>query len=142
MAKFVALPFFTLTVSATTYTLHGYVSGLNLELNQDTVDVTNAGGAGWKEFIAGLKSANLNVDLQNDFAANTTYPAMLALFNAGSTGGTFEARATNAAVSTTNPKFTGTLLCAKFTPISGNVGTLSKLPAEVQVTGAVTIATS
>jgi len=101
-----------------------------------TVDVQEdtAFGAGWKARVGGLKDAMLNVSLFNDFTAAQLDSIMWPLLG---TVVTFEVRPTSAARSATNPAYTGSILIAQWTPITGSVGQLVQLDMSFPTSGAV-----
>jgi hypothetical protein len=96
---------------------------------------TTAFGAGWKAFVGGLKSAQLNITFLNDFVAANLDATTFALLG---TVVTFEVRATSAARSTSNPAYTGSVLIDSWKPISGDVGKLATTDVSWPTTGAVT----
>ncbi len=107
-----------------------------LDHTTDIRDVTNFGSAGWKESLASLQGATVRVSVKD---ANALLDDLWAL-RSGSTGNavTFEIRETNAAVSATNPSFTGSCLIGALSPVSVRVGEEHANQYTFTVTGAVT----
>ncbi len=116
-----------------------HVESAELELEADEVDYTNMGSGGWAEKKGGIKAGNLKLVLQQDFAASNIDATLWGAF--GSTL-TFGVRPTNAAVSSTNPEYTGTALVSKYQPIAGKVGDKAVVTISLPTTGTVSRATS
>lgn len=104
-------------------------------------DVTTFASSGWKEVLGGIASGQLAIGFRNDVAASQLDETMWTLFTAGSNV-TFEVRAANTAVGTSNPKYTGSLLVKEWKPIVGSVGDVNELDVTYPTSGAVTRATS
>lgn len=140
MAKFVITDAsVVLTVSATPYTLSDHIESVTIDTKKDTPETT-AMGASWRERIAGLKDYSITLNMHQDFAAGSVDAAIYAAFNAASA--TIVIKPTSAAVSATNPSFTGTVICPSYTPLSGNIGDVSKMSVTLQGSGAIVRATS
>lgn len=116
-----------------------WCSKIELTTEVDEKDVTVFTSLGWKEVLGGLKSGSLAVTFKNDVAASQLDETMWALFG---TVTTFEVRATSAAVGTSNPKYTGSVLIKGWTPISGSPGDVNEASFTFPTSGAVTRATS
>lgn len=101
-------------------------------------DVTVFTSLGWKAVIGGLKSGQVALTLKNDVAASQLDETMWALFG---TVTTFETRASNAAVGTSNPKYTGSILIKNWTPISGSPGDVNEASYTFPTSGVVARAT-
>lgn len=125
-----------LALNAVDYTTK--IKSCTLQLEAEPVDSTAMGGSGWKSNLAGLKSGTLDITFNDDYAASTVDDLLWALFG---TTTTFEVRPTNAAVSATNPKYTGSLVLTQH-QLGGSVGELAAKQISVPVTGAVARATS
>lgn len=97
-------------------------------------------GDTWEEFIMGLKSGSLSWEALDDFAVANLDSIVWGFFNTG-TAVTFEIRATNSAVSTSNPKYTGSFLPNKY-GLGGSLGEMAMKSLEYPTTGAVARATS
>lgn len=118
--------------------MSAYFDSIELELESEAKDVTTYGSAGWKEFLSGLKSGSLKLKLKQEFTA-TVDGFFYGLFG---TVTTFEVRADQAAVSVTNPKFTGSVLVNQYNPLTGSVGDDATMSLSFSTSGAVTRATS
>lgn len=114
---------------------------IELKAEVEDKDVTTFGSLGWKESLTGIFKAGLSVGFKNDYAAAGFDSVMWAAFIAGAAIA-FEVRATSAAVGTSNPKYTGSLLLVEWSPISGNVGDEASLDVTWPITGVLARATS
>lgn len=117
-----------------------WTSKCELSAEVEDKDVTTFASQGWKEVLGGIFSAGLALTFKNDVAAGQLDELMWALFLAGLT--TFEVRASNAPVSTSNPKYTGTVLVKSWAPISGSVGDVNEQSVTWPTSGVVARATS
>lgn len=118
--------------------LSTYTSKIELTVEADEKDTTTFGSGGWHENLGGIKSATLALTFKQDVAAAAIDSIMWPLF---STQVTFETRLNNSAVSTSNPKYTGTVLIKQWNPISGSVGDVAEVSVSYPTSGAVTRAT-
>lgn len=116
-----------------------HVKQMTLQVDAATLDVTDFADAGWTANIAGIKSGTLNLSFNQDMAASSIDSILFALLG---TVVTFEVRATNAAVSTSNAKYTGSVLVNGWTPLDGSVGDLASVSVSFPLSGAVTRATA
>lgn len=101
-----------------------HCSSVTVNLSKDEVETTNFSGSG-RERVAGLKDDSFELNLQQDFAPGevdaTLYPLW---FN--ETEFTVKVRATSAAISAGNPSWEGTCILLEYTPLAGDVGSLSE----------------
>ena len=118
-------------------TLNDHVKSAVLTIEAEALDST-AMGPGWKSAIGGLKSGTLAVTFNDDMAASNVDAALWPLLG---TVVTFEIRATDSAVSATNPKYTGSVLIQQHN-LGGSVGELASKQLTFPTSGAVTRATS
>ncbi|WFF07255.1 phage tail tube protein [Micromonospora sp. WMMD1076] len=114
-------------------------SKAELAVEVEEKDVTTFASQGWKEVLGGLSSGGLAVTFKNDVAASALDSAMWALFGQVTT---FEVRATNAVVGTSNPKYTGNILIKNWTPISGSPGDVNEASYTFPTSGVVARATA
>lgn len=98
-----------------------------------------AGGDLTELSIPGLKYVELEVEFKQDFAASAMDSILFALVG---TAYTFELRAVNAAVSTSNPKFTGSAFIESYPILDAKVGDRVTTPVVFKNTTALTRATS
>jgi hypothetical protein len=123
--------------------MSAYVKSASLEINADPVEFTNMASSGAREFKIGLKAGTLNVEMNEDFANTATLPdqKLWGIFNTG-TNVTFELRPTSAAVGTTNPKYTGSVVPVNYSPFTGSVGDAAVTSISWPTSGAVSRATA
>lgn len=88
---------------------------------------------------AGLKDWSLTVELLQDFAASQIDSIFFPLIG---TNVAFEIRPTSAAVSTSNPKFTGTAVLVSYPILGNSVGDLATATLELAPASALTRATA
>ncbi|MFF8831386.1 hypothetical protein [Streptomyces sp. NPDC015131] len=105
-----------------------HVSSVEVSLSKDEVETTNFSGSG-RERVAGLKDDKFSITFQQDFAAANVDATLYPLYN-NETEFTVEVRPTSAAVSVTNPKYTGTCILLEYTALGGDVGDLSEIEVE------------
>lgn len=118
-----------------------WCSKIELTAEVEEKEVTTFASQGWREVLGGIASGQLALAFRNDVDAGQLDETMWALFTAGSLV-TFEVRASNAAVSTSNPKYTGQVLVKEWKPIVGNVGDVNELDVTFPTSGPITRATS
>lgn len=111
-----------------------------VELTVEVADeeVTNFNSAGWKEVLGGIKSGTLAITLNDDVAASQIDSIIWPLLG---TVVAFEVRATQAAVGTSNPKYTGNVLINS-TKLGGEVGSVAEKDFSFPTSGAVARATA
>lgn len=136
MAKMVLLAQF---LSINGNTLNEYTKKAELTVEVEDKDITNYASLGWKELLGGLKSAELSVEFLQDFAATKLDSIMWPLLG---TVVPFIVRADQAAVSTSNPNYSGSILINGWNPIEGSVGDEATVSVGFPTSGAVTRATS
>ncbi len=119
--------------------ISSYCSKIEITVNVEKKDVTTYASVGWKELLGGLKSGQLSFEAFNDFAAGALDSQLWALLGVVTT---FEVRPSNAAVSATNPKWTGSVLVDKVQPISGKVGDVNGSSYAFDTSGPVPRATA
>lgn len=136
MAKMVLLASY---ISINSNDLSTYCSSIEVSAEVSDEDVTTFGSGGWKEVLGGLKSGSVKLKFKQDVAVSALDSIMWALLGAVVA---FETRLSNAVVGTSNPKYTGSVLISKWTPISGDVGSVAEVDVEFPSSGAVVRATS
>lgn len=119
--------------------ISSYVKSMELTMNGETVDVTAMSSTAWRSFAAGLKDWEISVTCNTDVAAGLLDSIMAALYF---TSAAVEVRATGSAVSTSNPKWTGTAIVVPGTIFGGSVGDASETSFTLKGSGALTRATS
>jgi hypothetical protein len=118
--------------------LSSYTKKGELTTKVEEKEVTTYASLGWKELLGGLKSGELGLDFLQDVAAAALDSIMWPLLG---TVVAFEVRASNSPVSTSNPKYTGSVLINGWNPIQGSVGDEASVGVSYPTSGAVTRAT-
>lgn len=119
--------------------ISSYVKSVTLSVEANELETTNFLSAGWKTVTAGLKSGSVQLTMNQDVAAGALEATLWPLFASVIS---FEIRPTNAAVSTANPKWTGSLLLREWSGVNGAVGDLAEVSVTWPLSGAVTRATA
>lgn len=119
--------------------LSSYTFKVELTAEVEEKDVTVFTSLGWKAVLGGLKSAGLAISWKNDITAAALDSILWPLFG---TVVAFEVRASQSAVSTSNPKYTGSVLIKTLSPIAGSVGDVNEQSVTYPTSGAVTRATA
>lgn len=119
--------------------LNAYTRKAELTVEVEEKDITNYASLGWKEVLGGIKSAELSVEFLQSFTAAELDAIMWPLLG---TVVPFEVRADQAAVGTSNPKYTGNILINGWSPLTGSVGDEASVSQGFPTSGAVTRATA
>lgn len=110
----------------------------SVEINQSAADVeATCMGATGVGRLQGLRDESFVVTWAQDFASSKVDATLNALYSAG-TAHTVVVKATSAAVSATNPKWTATCLLLDYNPIAGKTGDLAEAPTTFKVDGVIT----
>lgn len=126
-----------LAINAVNYTTLSMVKTATLTMDAAVLDPT-AMGDSWVEALGGLKSGSLSLVFNDDYAASSIDQLLWPLFG---TVTTFEVRPDAGSVSTTNPKYTGSLLVAQHA-LGGTVGDLAAKTLTFPTSGTITRATA
>ena len=120
--------------------LSDHIASVEIAQSFDSIETTAFGDSG-RTRTGGLEDSSVTLSFHQDFAAASVDQTIAPLV-----GGTaaFEIRAvgTSTAVSSTNPKWTGTVLITEWNPLSGAVGELSTADVTWPVSGQVTRGTA
>lgn len=119
--------------------LSDYTKKAELTAKVEEKDVTTYGSDGWKELLGGLKSGELGLDFLQDVAAAALDSIMWPLLG---TVVPFKVRADQAAVGTSNPEYSGSILINGWNPIQGSVGDEATVGVSYPSSGALDRATS
>jgi hypothetical protein len=115
---------------------------VEMSFESDELDHTALASGGYRQKITGLATGNINLTINQDFAAS----AGDALFGIGGTFGWAPAqstpyyidiRPTSAARSATNPSFVAAWVSTTYQPITGSVGDLAVITLSLPLTGRV-----
>lgn len=119
--------------------LSSYTKAVTLHVEGAELDATSMTSSSWMVPIVGMKSGNIQLTFNQDIVAAAldaiVYPLLFSTV-------TFELRSTSSAVSTSNPKWTGSFLAREWNPVSGSVGDLAAVTVTWPLSGALTRATS
>jgi hypothetical protein len=126
-------------VSLASNDLSSYCSKIELKVDVDEKEVTTFGSSGWKEVLGGIQSGELALTFKQDVAASALDSILWPLLG---TVVAFEVRATSAAVGTSNPKYTGSVLIKSHSPVAGGVGDVAEMSLSFPTSGTITRATS
>lgn len=122
-------------LSLNAVTWHHRAKKIELTTEVEEKDVTTFASLGWKEVIGGLKSGGLSITFLNDNAVADLDSVMWG--NLGAVV-TFEVRAAQTSVTTTNPSYTGSVFINGWDPISGGVGDVVEVDVDFPTSGVVT----
>lgn len=123
------------TINASNLSDHVKVAKLLVDSAQ--LDPT-AMGDNWKEVQGGLKSGSLQLELNEDVAAGSIDAILWPLLG---TVVAFEVRIDAGAVSTSNPKYTGSVFIGHH-ELGGTLGELGKKTMTIPTSGTITRATA
>lgn len=121
MAKIILTNCF-IDVNGTDFSDHA--SSVEISASKDDIDTTSFDGSG-RERKAGLQDNSFTINFQQDFAAGEVDAVLWPLWN-NETEFTVTVRPTSAAVSSTNPSYSGTCILLEYSPLNGAVGELSE----------------
>lgn len=114
--------------------LSNRIDQVTIEYTVADIDTT-AFGSTAKTRIGGLQDNKITFEVQQDYALAevdaTIYPLIGTLTN-------FNIKPVNAATSSTNPAYTGSVLVMDYKPLDGKVGDLSKMSLTWPVSGLIT----
>lgn len=102
-------------------------------------EVTTFSSGGAKEVLGGLESGSIGISFKNSHSAGELDQIMWALRREVKT---FKVRADEAAVSTSNPQYSGSILINQWSPIMGSVGDVNEFDVTFPLSGALVRATS
>lgn len=120
--------------------MSAWVTKVTLTESAASLDTSAFGSSGWGSSIAGMKKFSITLDFLQDFTATTGLDAVLSplVF----TNQPFTVQSTSASVSTSNPKYSGTVAILGYTPFDGGIGDLSKTSVTWDGIGALTRVTT
>jgi len=119
--------------------ISGFITGIDQGVEVDSIDATSMGSGGFRAFVLGLRSGQLNLTMMNDYAAsqlNSLIGLNGSVRAVGSSSLLYvEVRPTSGARSSTNPGFVCAVLNRNFQTFSGSVGELPMVSWQPQITG-------
>jgi hypothetical protein len=109
-------------VNGTNFSDH--VSSCEINMTKDEVETTNFSGSG-RERVHGLQDNSFTVTFQQNFEAGKVDDVLYPLWN-NENEFEVEIRPRSLAVSSNNPKYTGSCILLEYQPLAGDVGDLSE----------------
>lgn len=106
---------------------------VELPITAEALETTTFGQT-YKTRVGGLKDAQLNVSLLNDFSTSNLDSIMFPLIG---TVVPFIVKTTSAATATSNPAYTGNIFIAQWAPLTGGVGALDALDMSFPTSGTI-----
>lgn len=113
--------------------LSGFTRSLTLNYEAEMLDDTVMGTTGTRSNRPGLKNWSIEAEFLQDYAAGAVDATLFPLVGAAAFA--IEIRPTSAAVSATNPKYTGNAVLETYPPLSGEVGALGTVSASFRSGG-------
>ena len=113
------------------------LTGWSLEINKETVDITNLDSAGWKEFLVDLKDWSISFDgivTRGTAGTDNDYEELLTDMIATDTAVAVTIADTDASTTISGSGFITSL------PLTGAVGDKQTFSGSIQGTGALTVA--
>lgn len=126
------------TISVNSVDLSNHVQKVTIEVKVDEQDST-AFGSSWHERVGGLMDWSIKLDFKQDFDAASVDATLWPLL--GQTV-PVAVKPTSAAVSATNPQYSGNVVVSQYLPVDGGVGDLLKMSVSWNGSGPLTRATS
>lgn len=115
---------------------------VTIEDSAEEVDATTFQGNGYRELLQGLKTAEIQAELVQDFASGSVHSTLNPLYQSGGSF-TVLVKGDDAAVSATNPSFSMTATLSAYSPLAGTVGELSVISVVFRnADDGITVATS
>lgn len=127
MAKFVLK---NPVVTVNSVDLSNHISQATIETTFDEVDVTSFGST-YKEILQGMGDATITLSFFQDFAAGSVDATLWPLSQSGSSF-PVTVKPTNAAVSSTNPRYDMTGVLLSYNPVDGAVGDASATDVSIR----------
>jgi hypothetical protein len=121
-------------VELDTVNISDHVKSVEITMSKEDIDGTTFGSGGNKEHLFGLNDDKFAITFFQDFAASSIDTTLYNLYNTEATC-TIKVRPTSAAVSATNPNYTGTCVLMEYVPLSGDVGSAANVEAEFMSQG-------
>lgn len=118
--------------------MSSFATSVTLKIEVDDNENTTFGNT-FKTRIAGLKDWSLDIDFNSDFGSSAVDATIWPLLG---TTTTVTIKPTSAAVGSTNPSFSGSVLVTEYTPLDGSVGDLASVSVSWPGSGTLTRATS
>lgn len=137
MAKFILKD---ATVIINGVNLSDHVASVEISTGIADLDVTAMGAQGVQR-STGLRDEGFKVKMRQDFVPASVDATLWPIYIAG-TAVPIEVRPTSAVVSTSNPKFTASVLLLEYAPLNGDVGSVGDADVAFAVDGVISRATA
>lgn len=118
-------------INAVDHSDHVQEAGVQMESAER--EKTAMGAAGTSA-LSGLRTDGFTFTLHQDFAASKVDATLWPLFDGG-TEFVVKVRPTTAAISATNPEYSGTCILLAYPPLDGAVGSLAQTQISLRVNG-------
>lgn len=118
--------------------LSAFTRSVTLNVEAEDLEDTAMGDT-YRSRIAGLKDWSVDIEWNQDFAASAVDVTVFALLG---TVVAVQVKPVNAAISTTNPQYSGNVLVSEYSPLDGSVGDLATTSVSWPGAGALTRATA
>jgi hypothetical protein len=116
--------------------LSNHIRSVEFTVEADEQDNTAMGNGGYASFLTGLKTATVELECNQDYAAGSVYATLFPLF--GTTGFPVAIRPDAGAIAATNPEWQGSGALMNLSLISGSVGQTNTTPVTIKIQGAIT----
>jgi len=126
-------------VSINSVDLSAFVKQVTLDWKAEVQDDTSMGATA-RSRLPGLRDWSFDVEFFQGYGASEVDATLFSLV--GASAFAVELRGDGAAVSATNPKYTGTALLENYQPVAGTVGEAQMAPARFVGRGTLTRATA
>lgn len=113
--------------------MSSFVRSLTVNYEAEMLDDTVMGTSGTRSNRPGLKNWSIDAEFLQDYAAGAVDATLFPLVGAAAFA--IEVRPTSAAVSVTNPKYTGNAVLETYPPLTGEVGVLGTVSASFRSGG-------
>lgn len=131
-------PFLNPQITLNSVDLSNHVDMVTIDYTVADIDTTTFGQVA-KTRVGGLQDNKLTIEFVQDFALSsvdqTLYPLIGTLVS-------FNIKPTNAATTSINPAYTGSVLITEYKPLDGKVGDLLKMSVTWPLSGTITRAIS
>ena len=117
--------------------LSNHVRSLTLTYEAEMLDDTVMGTSGTRSNRPGLKNWSFEVTFLQDFAAGSVDATLFPLV--GAVAFPVTSKPTSAAVSVTNPQYSGNAILESYPPIAGEVGAMAEATASFRAGGGSTL---
>lgn len=115
--------------------LSDHVKTVTITYEAEVKDITAMGDEG-RTKLAGLLNGKIDIEFYQDYGASSVDATLFPLLGAAEFA--FVIKPTSAAVSATNPSFTGNAILASYAPLRGTVGDEATTVASLEVSGVIT----